>query len=190
MKTPTITSTINAQWLRRSIVALATVLSIGIIVFGLVHRTPIGVSPAPAAPPSGVRAPSGSAYAGFVEFKRGQIEQLGAPATHSPTIASAASARFIEHKLAQVAQLGASDAHSATAPTGATTRFVAHKRHQVDQLDMVLNGSIRVVPAYVRFVEHKLAQLDLIDALATRRASAPSAAYQRFIDFKHTQIGE
>ena len=190
MNTPTITSTINAQWLRRGIAALATVLSIGIVVFGLVNRTPIGVSPAPAAPPSGLRAPSGSANARFVDFKRGQIERLGAPATRSAAIASAATARFVEHKLDQVAQLDAPAARVAAAPTSAATRFVAHKRDQVDRLDVILNGSIQLAPAYARFVEHKLAQVDLLDVSTARGTSAPSAAYQRFIDFKYAQVGE
>ena len=42
MNTPTITSTISAQWLRRGIAAVGTVLSIGIVVFGLANRTPSG----------------------------------------------------------------------------------------------------------------------------------------------------
>jgi hypothetical protein len=147
MNTPTITSTISAQWLRRSIAAVGTVLSIGIVVFGLANRTPSDVSPAPAAAPSGVRAPFGSASARFVELKRGQIERLGAPTTGSAALASAASARFVEHKLDQVAQLDAPVAHVAAAPTSAATRFVAHKRDQVDQLDMISSGSVQLAPA-------------------------------------------
>jgi hypothetical protein len=126
MNIPTITSTISAQWLRRSVAALATVLSIGIVVFGLANRTPIG-----------------------------------APA-----------------------------ARVAAAPTSADTRFVAHKRDQVDRLDVVLNESIQLAPAYARFVEHKLAQIDLLDASTARGTSAPSGAYQRFINFKYAQVGE
>ena len=190
MNTPTITSTISAQWLRRSIAAVGTVLSIGIVVFGLANRTPIGVSPAPAAPASGMRAPMGSANGRFVDFKRGQIEQLGARATGGAAIASAASTRFVEHKLDQVAQLDAPAARVAADPTDAATRFVAHKHDQVDRLDMILNGGIQLAPAYARFVEHKLAQVDLLDASTARGASAPSAAYQRFIDFKYAQVGE
>ncbi len=190
MNTPTITSTISAQWLRRSIAAVGTVLSIGVVVFGIANRTPIGVSPAPAAPPSSLRAPAGSANARFVDFKRDQIEQLGAWATGGAAIAAAASARFIEHKLDQIAQLDAPAARVAADPTNAATRFVAHKRDQVDRLEGILNGSVPLAPANARFVKHKLAQVDLLDASRARGASAPSTAYQRFIDFKYAQIGE
>ena len=190
MNIPTITSTVGASWFRRSIAAVGTVLSIGIVGFGLAHRTPTSVSPAPAASASGVRAPAGSANARFVDFKRGQIERLGAPATRSTAIASAASARFIEYKLDQVAQLDTRAVLVAATLTNAATRFVAHKHDQVDRLDMVLNGSIQLAPGYARLVEHKLAQVDLLNAPTARGASTPSAAYQRFIDFKYAQVSE
>ena len=190
MNIPTITSTVGAQWFRRSTAAVGTVLSIGIVAFGLANRTPIGVSPAPAAPASGMRAPVGLANARFVDFKHGQIEQLGAPATGGVALASAASTRFIEHKLDQVAQLDVQAARVAAAPMNAATRFATHKRDQIDRLDTVLNGSIQLAPTNARFVEHKLAQVGLLDASTARGASTPSAAYQRFIDFKYAQIGE
>src|SRR6266508_2208999 len=114
----------------------------------------------------------------------------GAPATGSAVIGSAATARFIEHKLDQAAQLDAPAARVAAAPTSAATRFVAHKRDQVDRLDVILNGSIQLAPAHARFVEHKLAQVDLLDVSTARGTSAPSAAYQQFIDFKYAQVGE
>ena len=122
MNTPTITRTFSAQWLRRGIAAVGTVLSIGIVVFGLANCTPIGVAPAPAVAPSGMRAPSGSANGRFVDFKRGQIEQLGARATGGVALASAASTRFVEHKLDQVAQLDAPAARVAADPTDAPPR--------------------------------------------------------------------
>ena len=87
MNTHTITTTIGAQWFRRGIVVLGTLLIAGTIASGLARR------PLPATrPPASTSAPASAARTRYDTFKLQQVEQVEA-IPHSGIALTLAQAR-------------------------------------------------------------------------------------------------